>query len=132
MWSLDTLAEQIQAGVSEGWPDADLVRLIADSIHEFELLHPAEDRWDLLAREPRSTGDRGWDAALAGLAVHLTRLAALETTPSWTRDVSRYSPEFRWIGLPSDSAMKAYVFQRTPIYFKSRGIMIDAANLVSL
>ena len=36
------------------------------------------------------------------------------------------------IGLSPDSEMKAYVFQRTTIYFKSRGVMIDAANLASV
>lgn len=132
MSSLDVLAEQIRIGLRDGWFDSDLVRLMADAIHEFELIESVTGQWAYLEQEPRSTGDAGWDAALAGLAVHLTRLSSLDRTPAWSRDACRYSPTFRWIGLTSDSEMKAYVFQRTPIYFKSRGVMIDAANLVSV
>lgn len=132
MSSLDVLAEQIRIGLRDGWSDADLVRLIADAIHEFEFIEMATGQWDYLDREPRSTGDSGWDALLAGLAVHMARLAAFDRTPAWSRQPSRYSPTFRWIGLSPDSEMRAYVFQRTPIYFKSRGVMIDAANLVSV
>lgn len=132
MSSLDAVSQRLCVGLRDGWPDPDLVRLIADAIHNFELLESDEDRWDYIAHEPPLTGDAGWDAALAGLGVHLARLSAFEQTPDWTRDPGRYSPTFRWIGLPPDSEMKAYVFQRTPIYFKSRGVMIDVANLVSV
>lgn len=132
MSSLDILAEQIIVGLRENWSDSDLVRLIVDAIHEFELIESPIHRWDYLVREPQPTGDPGWDAVLAGLAVHMVRLSTLDRTPEWTRDSRRYSPTFRWIGLTPDSKMKAYIFQRTPIYFKSRGVMIDAANLASV
>lgn len=132
MSSLDLVAEQISVGLRDGWTEADLVRLIADAIHEFELIGSATAQQAYVEREPRATGDAGWDAALAGLAVHMVRLSSLDRTPAWSRHASRYSPTFRWIGLTPDSEMKAYVFQRTPIYFKSRGVMIDVANLVSV
>lgn len=132
MSSLDILAQRLTAGLRDSWPDADLVRLVADAIHECELMDSPEARWAYLADEPRPTGDAGWDAVVAGVAVHLVRLSGFDRTPDWTRHASRYSPSFRWIGLPQDSDMKAYVFQRTPIYFKSRGVMLDAANLVSV
>lgn len=132
MSSLDVVAEQVRIGLRDEWSESDLVRLIADAVHEFELIESATDRWSYLEKEPRPTGDSGWDAVLAGLVVHMARLAAFERTPSWSRDLSRYSPTFRWIGLSPDSEMKAYVFQRTPVYFKSRGVMIDAANLASV
>lgn len=132
MSSLDILAGQIANGLRENWSHSDLVRLIAEALHEFELIDSPADQWDYLVQEPRTTGHPGWDAALAGLAVHMARQAECDRTPAWTRDTRRYSPTFLWIGLAPDSAMKAYVFQRTPIYFKSRGVMIDAANLVSV
>lgn len=132
MSSLDVVAEQLRIGLRDGWSDSDLVRLIADAVHEFELIESGTEQWGYLEREPRPTGDSGWDALLAGLAVHMARLAAFDRTPAWSRGPSRYSPTFRWIGLSPDSGMKAYVFQRTPVYFKSRGVMIDAANLDSV
>ena len=55
-----------------------------------------------------------------------------DRTPDWTRTPERYSPTFRWIGLPPGSELKAYAFQRAPIYFKARGVMLNSANLESV
>lgn len=131
MSSLDSLAQALADGLGAGWPDTDLVRLLADAVHEFELLDGEHARVEYLA-EPRSTGSRTWDAVMAALAVHLVRMAGLDRVPTWTLDPSRYSPQIAWLGLPPDSGMQAYVFQRTPIYFKARGIMLNEANLESV
>lgn len=131
MASLDATAVGIERALAEGWSEGDMVRLLAESVHEFELLDGDDDRSAYLA-EPRITGDVGWDAALAALAVHLVRLVGMTRTPDWTRDPGRYSPEIRWIGLPESSDMQAFVFQRTPVYFKARGVMLNEANLVSV
>jgi hypothetical protein len=131
MASLDAAAAGIATALAEEWSEGDMVRLLAEAVHEFELLEGEDDRIAYLA-EPRTTGDIGWDAALAALAVHLVRLAGMTRTPDWTRDSGRYSPEIRWIGLPDGSDMQAFVFQRTPVYFKARGVMLNEANLVSV
>lgn len=132
MSSLDDVADHIRVGLQEGWSDSDLVRLLADAVHEFELIDEGALRWNYLVKEPRLTGDTGWDAALAALAVHMVRLGRLERAPEWTLEPGRYSHNFRWIGLAPDSDMKAFIFQRTPIYFKARGVMLDVANLASV
>ena len=129
--SLDSTAASIASGIEAGWPDSDLVRLLVEAIHEFEHRDDPLQQRDFL-NEPRHTGDTGWDAALAALAVHLVRAAGFERVPSWTLGADRYSPTFRWIGLAPDSELNAFVFQRTPVYFKARGVMIDEANLVSV
>ena len=131
MTSLDAYAVSIEAAVAADWPATDLVRLLAQAVDDFGRLADDEAQVAFLA-EPRMTGDATWDAALAAVAVHLCRQAGWSTTPDWTRDAGRYAPDFRWIGLPSDSTMRAYVFQRTPAYFQARGIMLDEANLVSV
>lgn len=131
MSSLDATAEQVREGLLADWPDQDLVRLLADAVHAFECIDDHAERCQFL-EEPRLTGDVGWDAALAALAVHLCRMAHFDRTPDWTRRPERYSPTFRWIGLPPGSELKAFVFQRTPIYFKARGVMLNSANLVSV
>jgi len=128
---LDECAVQMAQALEAGWPDADLVRLMAQSVEEFSALRTDEARHAFL-REPRSTGRIRWDAALAGLAVHMCRLADLDSAPSWTRADTRFCPTFFWVGLPEGSSLRAYVFQRTPAYFKSRGVMLDQANLVSV
>ena len=131
MSSLDVTAQHIREGLLAGWPDQDLVRLLAEAVHDFECIDQTDERWQFL-EEPRLTGDVAWDAAIAALAVHLCRMAHFDRTPDWTRTPERYSPTFRWIGLPPGSELKAYVFQRTPIYFKARGVMLNSANLVSV
>lgn len=131
MASLDSYACEISAGIVADWSSADLVRLMAQAVEDFQRLESRDEQERFLA-EPRTTGDITWDAALAALAIHLCRLAQWETTPDWTRNPSRYAPNFCWIGLAPDSTMKAYVFQRTPAYFKARGVILDEANLASV
>lgn len=131
MGSLDATAEQMTTALADDWSDPDLVRLLVEAIHEFELIGDPESR-DVFLAEPRLTGDGTWDAALAALAVHLVRLAGIERAPDWTRKPERYSRDFRWIGLADDSDLKAFVFQRTPFYFKARGVMLNEANLESV
>lgn len=131
MGSLDSTASAVATAVAAGWPDGDVVRLLVSCIHDFDTI---DDRFaqEEFLREPRLTGDPGWDAALAALAIHLARRAGLSRTPDWTRTPERYTRNFRWIGLAADSGLKAYVFQRTPVYFKSRGVMLNVANLESV
>jgi hypothetical protein len=131
MPSLDDTAGAVARGLAAGWPDSDLVRLLAQAVEHFEGLPSDDARADFL-HEPGLTGDLVWDAAFAGLAVHLCRLAHMERSPNWTREPQRYSPRITWIGLPPGSTMQAYVYQRTPAYFKARGVMLNEANLVSV
>ncbi len=117
-------------GLERNWPDTDLVRLMAQAVEDFQRCAP-EQRENFL-QEPRLTGDIRWDAALAALAVHMCRLANMDRTPAWTRASDRFNPGFFWVGLGQDTTLQAYVFQRTPAYFKGRGIMLNAANLESV
>ena len=131
MGSLDATAEQITTALADDWSDSDLVRLLAEAVHEFETIGDPV-RQEMFLAEPRPTGDVAWDAALAALAVHLVRLAGFGRTPDWTRKPERYTRDFRSIGLTDDSDLKAFVFQRTPFYFKARGVMLNEANLESV
>ena len=45
---------------------------------------------------------------------------------------STYAELRTWIGLADDSRLQAYVYQRTPAYFKARGVILNEANLVSV
>lgn len=131
MAGLDSSARELSRALAEGWPDSDRVRVLAQAVEDFQRLDDDQARHAFLA-EPRLTGDVVWDAALAALAVHLCRMAGITKTPAWTRRPERYSPRFAWIGLSANSTLQAYVFQRTPAYFKARGVMLNEANLVSV
>lgn len=131
MPSLDAAAGEIAHGIASGWSDSDLVRVLAQAVSDFGGLSSHADRAMFLS-QPRGTGSRAWDAALAGLAVHLCRQAQWDRTPDWTRDPDRYVTRLAWIGLADDSTLQAFVYQRTPAYFKARGVMLNAENLVSV
>jgi len=129
--SLDETAVTMRRAVDEGWPDSDFVRLLAQAVEEFDRCDAGAERDRFLA-EPRLTGSDVWDAALAALAVHLCRREGRDVTPAWTLEPCRFTSRMTWIGLPEDSGLKAFVFQRTPAYFKGRGIMLNVENLVSV
>ena len=131
MPSLDSAASELARGVREGWPDADQVRVLAQAVEDFARVADPREREAFLC-EPRLTGSEVWDAALAGLAVHLCRSAGMDTTPPWTREPHRYVTRIAWPGLAEGSTLQAYVYQRTPAYFKARGVMLNAENLVSV
>lgn len=128
---MDDVALEVRRALAEGWPDTDLVRLLAQAVEDFGRLDSQVERTTFVL-EPRPTGSAVWDAALAALAVHLCRAAGFDSTPDWTRAPGRFSTRIAWIGLAPDSALQAYVYQRTPAYFKARGVMLDEANLVSV
>lgn len=111
--------------------DDDLLRLVIQAADNFSSLDNDEARAEFL-REPAPTGDPRYDALLAGLAVFLVQRAGLPTTPDWTRDECRFLQRMWWVGLPQDSGRRAFVLQRTPAYFKARGVMFNTDNLASL
>lgn len=129
--SLDATAVTMRRAVGEGWPDSDFVRLLAQAVEDFDHCDAGEERDRFLA-EPQLTGSDVWDAALAALAVHLCRREGRDVTPAWTREPCRFTSRMAWIGLPPGSALQAYVFQRTPAYFKGRGVMLNVQNLASV
>jgi len=131
MQGLAATARSIGQGFAERWASGDLVRLMAQAVADFEALPDDASRAEFV-EEPPLIGDAAWDAAIAALAVHLCRLGNFDRTPEWTRAGERYSPRIAWLTLPPESTMQAFVYQRTPIYFKARGVMLDEANLVSV
>lgn len=131
MHGLEATAHAIGGGLAEEWSSSDLIRLLAQAVVDFDALPDQSSREAFLA-EPSLIGDHAWDAAIAALAVHLCRRGGFDRTPDWTRASERYNPRIAWLTLPPGSTMQAFVYQRTPIYFKARGVMIDEANLVSV
>lgn len=131
MQGLAATARSMGQGLAEDWAPADLVRLMAQAVADFEALPDEASRAEFVS-EPALIGDEAWDAAIAALAVHLCRIGGFERTPEWTRARERYNSRITWLTLPPGSTMQAFVYQRTPIYFKARGVMLDEANLVSV
>lgn len=129
-FGLATTALAVRRELEIGTDEADLLRIVIQAADDFAGLDD-ESRASFLA-EPASTGDARYDALIAGLAVYLVQLAGMGTTPDWTRHESRYLTRMWWVGLPEGSGRRAFVLQRTPAYFKARGVMFNPDNLASL
>lgn len=76
--------------------------------------------------EPSTTGDRRWDALLAGVTEMLARRHGFEV-PAWTSD--RSVLPFWFAG--STAALHAYAYAHSPGALAARGVFIDPADLES-
>ena len=56
MPSLDDAAGAVARGLTEGWSDSDLVRILAQAVEDFQRLPSRDGRADFL-QEPRVTGN---------------------------------------------------------------------------
>ena len=127
--TLAATASAIRTALARSADDDELLRLVIQAADDFAAIE--HDRESFLA-EPPLTSDPRYDALLAGLAVYLVQQAGIEKTPAWTRHESRYLDRMWWVGLPENSGRRAYVLQRTPAYFKARGVLFNVANLESV
>lgn len=130
--TLASTAMQLREDVRNEVDDGTTVREIIQAADDFTKLTSPVERAFFLA-EPGSTGSRGFDALLAGLAVHLCREAGLETTPAWTRARTRFLDEIWWFGRSSESIeIRAMTLRDCIPSMRSRGVMFSRRNLESV
>ena len=119
-------AAALRRGIKEGWPTADLLRLVREMRSNAAHVVRDEDRAAFYA-EPTTTGDQRWDALLAG-AVEDLALHVGATPPEWT--AGHALSTFWFVG--SSPSLHAYAFAHTPISMQVRGVMLDPADLESV
>jgi hypothetical protein len=104
------------------------LRWVVQFVDEFE--HASEaDRPALVASEPPGTGDRHWDAMLAGIVEHLCFHHDLPT-PDWTLRADRFLDQW-WFVTPYRS-LHASAFVSTPPALANRGVFIHESSLRSV
>lgn len=116
-------ASAIRAGLRQGWPTADLLRVVRELRSNSRHLTADADRVAFFA-EPSTTGDQRWDAMLAGNAEDLALTMGVHP-PVWSR--GHALPEFWFVG--SMPELQAYAFAYTPFPMQVRGVMVDPADL---
>jgi len=122
------LREDLRTEVSE----TDMLRVIIQASDDFPRLTSPVERTLFLA-EPGTTGDRRYDALLAGLAVHLCREAGMESTPAWTRVPSRYLEAIWWFGRANEAqGIRALTLRDAIPSMRARGVMFSRRNLESV
>ncbi len=77
--------------------------------------------------EPSTTGDRRWDALLAGVVDDLALRHGFDP-PGWTQQ--RHVVPFWFVG--TTPALHAYAFAHSPVSLAVRGVFIDPADLESI
>lgn len=121
----NTLAEAVES--IEAGSARDIV--LAEFVDTFDLAKANQDRYALIEREPKLTGDKQLDALVGAIAEYLAKQRRLGRVPHWVSDPARRlaSPWFTTAS-PSD-AMREYLVFSSPAEFASRNIFTEERPL---
>ncbi len=108
--------------------EREALRWVAQLVAEFERA-PSTDRLGLVADEPSKTGDRRWDALLAGVVEQLCFDHGL-AIPAWTLQPARFLD--RWWFVTPYRSLHPSAFVETPAALANRGVFIHGASLESV
>jgi transcriptional regulator with XRE-family HTH domain len=112
-------AAAIRFGIRHAWTPKDLLRVVREQRSNVKWVsHPIDQR--VFFARPSTTGDRRWDALLAGSAEEMA-VRRHVPIPEWTKNVRL---ENTWY-VTSDPGAHDYLTAHSPPPFRSRGVMID-------
>lgn len=120
--TLADAVERIEAGSAQ-----DVA--LAEFVDTFDLAKTVDDRYALIEREPKVTGDTRLDALVGAIAEYLAKQRRLGRVPHWVCGPARQlsSPWFTTAS-PSDS-MREYLSFASPVEFASRNIFTEERPL---
>lgn len=121
--TIPAAAAAVRAGLRKGWPTADLLRIVRELRSNATHLRNEVDRAAFYAR-PSTTGDRRWDALLAGVT-EMDALRDGRDVPAWAR--GHDLPHLWFVG--SSPSLHAHALVHTPSSLAVRGIVLDGAAL---
>ena len=81
-------------------------------------------------REPATTGNRGWDALIAGVVEDLAYRHGV-AVPRWALEPERSTDDCWWF-VTSIPALHPTAFVETPASLANRGVFIRRASLVNV
>jgi transcriptional regulator with XRE-family HTH domain len=119
-------AAAIRAGLRKAWSTADLLRIVRELRSNAAHLRNDTDRAAFYA-QPSTTGDRRWDALLAGVT-EMDALRDGRDVPGWAR--GHDLPHLWFVG--SSPSLHAHGLAHTPSPLAVRGIVLDVAALESV
>ncbi len=108
--------------------EREALRWVAQFVAEVKRA-PSTDRPELVADEPPPTGDRRWDAMLAGVVEQLCFDHGL-AIPAWVMQPGRFLDQW-WFVTPYRS-LHASAFAETPAALANRGVFIHGQSLESV
>lgn len=89
----------------------------------------AQSAAELIAVPAPTTGDRRWDALVAGV-VEDVAFRHRVATPVWTRDAERYLDE--WWFVTDFPALRPWALKESPAAVANHGVFIRRASLVNV
>jgi transcriptional regulator with XRE-family HTH domain len=107
----------------ESYAFREVIQLSDDLSREFGATRVA-----LAAATPGLTGDRRWDAIIAGVTAHWLAVDRL-TQPDWLTDPARRTPEPWYV---DGGAPRAELRAQTPRELARRGVFLAASELASV
>lgn len=119
-------ASAIRAGLRDGWPVEDLLRLVRELRSNAKFIRD-DHEWNAFYAQPSTTGDRRWDSMLAGVT-EMDALRSRHEVPTWAR--GHDLPHLWYVG--STPSLEAYDLVHTPRSLAVRGIVLDGAALESV
>ena len=119
-------AAAIRAGLRHAWSTADLLRVVREMRSNAKHLRGEADHTAFYA-QPSTTGDRRWDALLAGVT-EMDALREGRAVPAWAR--GHDLPHLWFVG--SRPSLHAHSLVHTPSSLAVRGIVLDGASLESV
>jgi hypothetical protein len=120
--TLADAVERIQAGSAQ---DVEL----AEFVDTFDLAKTDLDRYALIEREPKLTGDVRLDALVGAIAEYLAKQRRLGRVPDWVSGSARRLTN-PWFTTTSQSdAMREYLTFASPAEFASRNIFTEERPL---
>jgi hypothetical protein len=121
----NTLAEAVE-GIQSGAP-RDVV--LAEFVDTFDLAKTDHDRYALIEREPRLTGDSRLDALVGAIAEYLAKQRRLGRVPRWVCDPARRLDRPWFAAANPSDAMREYLTFASPAEFASRNIFTEERPL---
>ena len=124
--TIPAAAAAVRQGLRASWPTRDLLRIIRESRSNAAWIHAPRDAAVFFAA-PSTTGDRRWDALLAGSTEDLA-LRRGDAAPPWTNG---HGLRTLWF-VGDNRFFDAYALAHSPPSLKVRGVLLDPSDLESV
>lgn len=126
LMTVPAAASAIRAGLRDGWAVGDVLRIVRELRSNAKWVRDDKE-WDAYYAQPSTTGDRRWDAMLAGVT-EMDALRSGHEVPGWAR--GHGLPHLWFVG--SNPGLHAYALAHSPASLAFRGVMVDGASLESV
>ncbi len=122
----ELLSREVERSIAAGEGRGSTLRLIRQFVMD---LARSDNPAEALRQTPRSTGDRRWDALIAGVVEDFALHHGIEA-PRWVFEPSRFLDQ--WWFFTTVVAMYPTAIVETPAALSNHGVFLTRASLVNV